>query len=85
MLDVPPQSPEKLQRERHVPRIGLDTGNFAERASGLLHQVLFASWAGRQAKCCIGKRQILMVKSIEHFPLELEIPALRQMEILHQR
>jgi hypothetical protein len=46
-VDVPLQSPEELQRERHVPRIGLNTGNFAERASGLMHQVSRAVWVGR--------------------------------------
>lgn len=85
MFDVPPQSPEELQRERQVPRIGLDTGNLAERATGLLHQVDRAVRGGWQAKCCIGKRQVLMVKSIEDFPPEFEVPGLREVEIFHQR
>ena len=63
------KSPEELQRERHVPGIGLYTRNFAERATGLLHQVGRTVRRGWQAKCCIGKRGILMVKSIEpEFP-----------------
>jgi len=37
MLDVPTKSPEEFQRERHVPRIGLDAGNATERATGLMH------------------------------------------------
>jgi len=47
MLDVKNQSPEKLERERHVPWIGLDTGNFAERAAGLMHQIDRAVRVGR--------------------------------------
>ena len=78
------QSPEELQRERHVPRVSLDIGDFAERASRLMHQVHLASWAGWQTIRGIGKRRILMIERIEHFPLELEVSAFRKVEVLHQ-
>src|SRR3982074_170070 len=46
-LRIEPELPDKLQSERHVPRIGLNTGNFAERAAGLMHQVDRAVRVGR--------------------------------------
>lgn len=41
------QLPDKFQSERHVLRIGLDAGYFAERATRLMHQVGRAVRIGR--------------------------------------
>ena len=56
--------------------VGLDPGNQAKCATGLLHEVRLAIRSGRQTKCRIGKAQVLMIQSIEHFPAKFDVLAL---------
>lgn len=63
---------KNLSANVHIPRIGLDARNLAQGASGLMNQVSRANRVVRQAECRVGKTQILMVESIEHFPPEFD-------------
>src|SRR5437762_5254325 len=83
--------PEEPQAKHHRPRVGLDVGDAPELATGLVGYVCTCGAIrlldGREAEAreaVIGQSQVLMIQRVIHFPAELEVPRLREVELLGQ-
>src|SRR5438445_7535000 len=77
-------SKEKLQRELHGSRIGLDICDPSELTAVLVHLIRGAVGVRRQAIIAVRESEVLMVEGVEQLPAELEIPPLGKMKLFGQ-